>query len=281
MYPRPRRGAKRPQSAPVRAPVNRRTSWFLDRRQRGTIREDVVDRISERHLTGSREHMTIDSRDATAVPSVTTRRCAVRSPLFGRHSEIRSRRSGDSHHRLRGLGLDAPPPTRASPAALRSAYKHPCKPEPQVWAPPANRARTGSRSDPSDARAGAYGLHDCIVRGTPGESPADQSRVLGGRWRESNDRGQSLTTRTIVSVQVAAQRAFDFLPKSRSGHRRTFWPIPIPYASRGQRLTHSAGLRGSMELAALRISTSRPWGSGFGRRPHSTRVRGGRSHLQV
>ena len=167
-----------------------------------TIREDVV---TEFGVTGSQGHMTIDSRDATAVPSVTTPMPSVPLSL---DSEIDL---GDqAHHVSAGWGW-----TLGLPGA---SIRYTPQPEPQV-----GTLRSSSHwvtVDPSTP-GGAY---DFDASFAAQGIPADQSHVLGPVSRSMT---VDNTYNSDISLQVAGATRFVFLPKS-FGASATFWPIPIP-----------------------------------------------------
>ena len=198
-----------------------------------TIREDVV---TDFDVTGSQGHMTIDSRDATAVPSVTTPMPSVPLSL---DSEIDL---GDqAHHVSAGWGW-----TLGLPGA---SIRYTPQPEPQVGT---LRSSTHWVTVDPSTPGGAYDFDASFE--APG-IPADQSRVLGPVSRSIT---VDNTYNSDVSFQVAGATRFVFLPKS-FGASATFWPIPIPL----HRVDYVYAPAGSevQDLALADINS--PWDPGF------------------
>lgn len=166
------------------------------------IREDVV---TDFDVTGSQGHMTIDSRDATATPSVTTPLPSIPLSL---DTEIEL--DDQAHHFFSGWGW-----TIGLPGA---SMRFTPQPDPHVgtlrW------STHWETVDPSSP-AGAYDFDATFA--APG-IPADESRVLRP---VSQAMAVDNTYDSDATFQTAGASRFVFLPKS-FGASATLWPIPIP-----------------------------------------------------
>jgi hypothetical protein len=167
-----------------------------------TIREDVVTDFA---VTGSQGHMTIDSRDATAIPSVTTPMLSV--PI-GLDTEIDL--NDQSHHFFSSWGW-----TIGLPGAT---IRFTPQPAPQV-----GTLRWSTHWNTVDASTPG-GAYDFDATFAAAGIPADQSRVLGP---VSQAMAVDNTYDSDATFQTAGASRIVFLPKS-FGASATYWPIPIP-----------------------------------------------------
>jgi hypothetical protein len=167
-----------------------------------TIREDVV---TDFDVTGTQGHMTIDSRDATASPSITTPLPSVPLSL-----DTELDLNDQAHHSFFSWGW-----TIGLPGA---SIRFTPQPEPQVGT---LRWSTHWNTVDASTPGGAYDFDATFA--APG-IPADQSRVLGPV-------SQAVTEDQVydsdATFQTAGATHLVFLPKS-FGASATYWPIPIP-----------------------------------------------------
>ena len=212
-----------------------------------TIREDVVTDFA---VTGSQGHMTVDSRNATAIPSVTTPMPSV--PL-GLDTEIDL--NDQTHHFFSSFGWSIGLPG----ATMRFTPQ----PEPQVgtlrWSVHWNTV------DPSTP-GGAYDFDATFAaRGIP----ADQSRVLGP---VSQAMTVDNTYDSDATFQIGAASRFVFLPKS-FGASATYWPIPIPL----HRVDYVYAPSGSIVEDIALANAEAFWDPGFVDGPYEPYTAGARS----
>jgi hypothetical protein len=212
-----------------------------------TIREDVV---TDFHVTGTQGHMTIDSRDATAVPSISTPLPSVPLSL-----ETEIDLNDQAHHYFSSWGWIIGLPG----ASIRFTPQ----PDPQVgtlrWSTHWNSA------DPSTP-GGAY---DFDAAFSAAGIPADQSRDLGP---VSQAMAIENTYDSDATFQTAAASRLVFLPRS-FGASAIYWPIPIPL----QRVDYVYAPNGSTveEIALSNVQTR--WDPGFVDGPYTPFTAGGRS----
>jgi hypothetical protein len=198
-----------------------------------TVREDVV---TDFKVTGSQGHMTIDSRDATAVPSISTPKPSVPIAL---DSEIGLQ---DQAHHVGwgwGWGLELP----------GGSIRFTPQPEPAVGS--LRWSDHWIAVDPSTP-GGAYDFD--ATESAPG-IPADESTTLGpvsGAMIVDN------TFDADSSFQVAGASRFIFTPHS-SGASATYWPIPIPL----HRVDYVYAPRGSEVQDITLANYNSPWDPGF------------------
>ncbi|MFL5790004.1 MAG: hypothetical protein ACJ76A_00740 [Actinomycetota bacterium] len=198
-----------------------------------TIREDVVTDFA---VTGSQGHMTIDSRDATAVPSITTPMPSVPLSL---DTEIDL--NDQAHHFFSSWGW-----TIGLPGA---SIRFTPQPDPQVGS--LRWSAHWITVDPSTP-GGAYDFDATFA--APG-IPADESRSLGP---VSQAMTVDNTYDSDASFQIAGAARFVFLPKS-FGASATFWPIPIPL----HRVDYVYAPSGSTVEDLALANYNAPWDPGF------------------
>lgn len=198
-----------------------------------TIREDVV---ADFHVTGSQGHMRIDSRDATAVPSITTPQPSVPLSL---DTDIDL--NDQAHHffsswgwsiGLPGASIRFTPQPAAQVGTLRSSTH---------W-------NTVDVSTPG-------GAYDFDATFTAAGIPADQSHTLGP---VSQAMTVDNTYDSDVTFQTAGAARLVFAPKS-SGASATYWPIPIPL----HRVDYVYAPAGSTIEDSALANYNAPWDPGF------------------
>jgi hypothetical protein len=198
-----------------------------------TVREDVV---TDFEVTGSQGHMTVDSRDATAVTSISTPKPAVPIAL---DTEIDLR---DQAHHVGwgwGWGLELPGASiRFTPQA-----------EPDVgtlrW------SDHWIAVDPSTP-GGSYDFDVTeATAGIPADLASDVGPVSGAMAIDNMFDADS-------SFQIAGASRFVFPPHA-SGGSATYWPIPIPL----HRIDYVYAPNGS-ELQDIALANyNAPWDPGF------------------
>jgi hypothetical protein len=187
-------------------PVGTYTALFDDASFSGdgslTVREDIV---TDFKVTGSQGHMTIDSRDATAVPSLSTPKPSLPIAL---DTQIDIH---DQAHHVGwgwGWGLELPGASiRFTPQA-----------DPDVGS--LRWSDHWIAVDPSTP-GGAYDFDATqVASGIPADQSTDLGPVSGAMTVDNTFDADS-------SFQIAGASRLIFTPHS-SGASATYWPIPIP-----------------------------------------------------